>query len=1779
MHLQLDSEYPLNSEYLSEAKTVSYRVNIRKSTVVASNYSFKQSVNLDSLSLLAPAQSQERKFRSLTMRTLERSQGNEFVDGNYLDILKLRPLTPYEAFELHTDTYNFHDIRIAILRCRTAFSEISQVIISNKFFEYFIIAVILVNTFTLALVDPFGNQTEILTKFDLAFLIVYTIEMGLKLLALGIGIGKNGYFRDLWNVLDFVIVLTGWIDYSGTTSVNINSLRTLRILRPLRGISSITGLKVLFSALISSIKQLLASLFLFLIFLMVFAIAGLQLWHGILRNHCIDISTGVDTGVVCGDLSCPDDTECGNTLNNPDYGVMSFDNFLSTYLVVFQCVTLEGWTSVLFGIQKAFSRYAVVYFVILEFIGAYMLVNLTLAVIKGAFTVAMNDERIKHLREIKLEEIVSAADVAKQLNEAVENPRNFNQELSIFSECESIESEMGFFPENLLRKDSSLYMEKSPRLKNNPSLARTITWRTSSRYQRQLSTLHELTIGQSISSHLQRMESSVVISKSLLAALADQSSTKIKAEIIAKGQFKSESIDDVIPKLQGYSLIDKKAFQTHYKFKYRTAKDTLTGIDNIEAQVFENIQNFLNKENLPSFQIFAKESLRTSYRDAFRKLKVYTAEFIQNIRERDNITKNIIGEWSEVSSQPVSRKVLVSLSHMEYNLWSNGARGIWQLITAPVVLLVNSKLFNNFISLIVLANIITLSLNRYPISTDSNDILLILNNIFTIIFAIEMGLKLIGLGLYTYCRDTMNYFDAIVTLMSLVELIFISDSKSAISAFRGVRVFRLLRVVRIVRFFRYIQSMAQIFQVIGRSLSKFIYLAMFLLLLIIIYSLLGMKIFAGKLNSNISRSNFDTFHWSFVAIFQVMTEENWNSLLMNVVQSDVGAASCLFLISWIFIGNYVVLNLFLAILLDAFSENEQEMLENLDECSDEPMLKRRSSIFGNIQDQIHKKREKNIKIHIENLPDQDSDNDFELVHLSAMDPLETLYEGIICERSYKVFSKANPFRILCTKVATSPKFEFVTVFVIILSSIKLIIDTYFLNTTSATSSYVDISITFAFFAEFLIKSLSIGLVFDKNSYLRDWWNIIDFVIIIISVIDFALSSISIKYIKVFRLLRTLRPLRFISHNVSMKIVVKALIESIVAIVNVVVVCLIVWLMFAILGVSLFAGKLYQCENKLLLNEAECILQGFSWNTLHPNYDNIVNAMQTLFILSSLEGWPDIMYQAIDAQDIGLASIRNYNPYVAYYFITFVFIGSFFFLNLFIGVIFDKFNEAKISETSLTAFVLNKDQKMWVEIQKLIVNSKLVIENAHKKDTGANGLVYRFAKSKYFQNFILICIVFNMVQMTLLYEDASVQYLLILEMINLAFTIIFIFEALVKISAFGLKNYFQTNWNRFDFIVALTSSLDLIMTYLLNSSLSLLRIGPQLIRIVKVLRVSRLVRLFKILKPLQNLISIMTYSLPAVMNVLSLLLLVFFIYAVLGVYLFGDVTSTDNIDDYTNFSNFGMAMILLFRCSTGENWYVIMEDLYPTQGQILSNIYFISFITITSFVMFNLFTMVILQNYDDYMSNPDSVLKNFSADYKLVKYAWMIYCKYEFIHFSLLKDVMYELGRELGVPADMDLQKNSRVLASLNLEISPDGTVCFKDFLFAILKRKYTKKLKNDSDSKKILIKEEHLTKKKLKIYREKIQEKSKSKTEMSQVKNSKKFGYTGNCFLEMMAAKTTFKAWRNWTRLKIEKRLDVFASESITPRDFEEDHPGVNTLQYDEEEISFSSSKANSSIH
>ncbi len=143
-------------------------------------------------------------------------------------------------------------------------------------------------------------------------------------------------------------------------------------------------------------------------------------------------------------------------------------------------------------------------------------------------------------------------------------------------------------------------------------------------------------------------------------------------------------------------------------------------------------------------------------------------------------------------------------------------------------------------------------------------------------------------------------------------------------------------------------------------------------------------------------------------------------------------------------------------------------------------------------------------------------------------------------------------------------------------------------------------------------------------------------------------------------------------------------------------------MFAILFIAFLMGQSGYCfiPNQLDvygINQVKCESEGHLWLQKDINFNNIINSMISLFILSTLEGWPAILQQNIDIGPAWDGPIKDSAPLVTYLFVVFIIIGSFFCVNLFVAIVSMNFNKAQEKNKNL---YLNKDQEQWILIVSL-----------------------------------------------------------------------------------------------------------------------------------------------------------------------------------------------------------------------------------------------------------------------------------------------------------------------------------------------------------------------------------------------------------------------------------------------------------------------------------------------
>ncbi|XP_070140733.1 sodium channel protein 60E [Drosophila kikkawai] len=650
-------------------------------------------------------------------------------------------------------------------------------------------------------------------------------------------------------------------------------------------------------------------------------------------------------------------------------------------------------------------------------------------------------------------------------------------------------------------------------------------------------------------------------------------------------------------------------------------------------------------------------------------------------------------------------------------------------------------------------------------------------------------------------------------------------------------------------------------------------------------------------------------------------------------------------------------------------------------------------------------------------------------------------------------------------VVDTPAFEWFVLVLIFASSITLCFEDINLDknkTLKRVLYWINFSFCLIFVVEMILKWLALGF----SKYFTSFWTILDFIIVFVSVFSLLIEeNENLKVLRSLRTLRALRPLRAISRWQGMRIVVNALMYAIPSIFNVLLVCLVFWLIFSIMGVQFFGGKFFKCVNELgellpiteVNDKWDCIEQNYTWINSKITFDHVGMGYLALLQVATFEGWMEVMADAVDARGVDLQPQREANLYAYIYFVIFIVCGSFFTLNLFIGVIIDNFNMLKKKyEGGVLEMFLTESQKHYYTAMKKLGRKKpqKVIKRPINHFLA---MFYDLSNSRRFEIAIFVLIFLNMLTMGIEHYDQPHAVFFILEVSNAFFTTVFGLEAIVKIV--GLRyHYFTVPWNVFDFLLVLASIFGILMEDIMID----LPISPTLLRVVRVFRIGRILRLIKAAKGIRKLLFALVVSLPALFNIGALLGLITFIYAILGMSLFGHVKLQGALDDMVNFQTFGRSMQLLFRLMTSAGWNDVLESLMiqppdcdpfifgQTNGDcghpLLAITYFTSFIIISYMIVINMYIAIILENFNQ--AHQEEEIGIVEDDLEMFYIRWSKYDPHatQFIHFSQLSDFIASLDPPLGIS-----KPNNVALVSFNLPISKGNKIHCLDILHALVK--------------------------------------------------------------------------------------------------------------------------------
>ncbi|XP_042832004.1 voltage-dependent R-type calcium channel subunit alpha-1E isoform X2 [Panthera tigris] len=690
-------------------------------------------------------------------------------------------------------------------------------------------------------------------------------------------------------------------------------------------------------------------------------------------------------------------------------------------------------------------------------------------------------------------------------------------------------------------------------------------------------------------------------------------------------------------------------------------------------------------------------------------------------------------------------------------------------------------------------------------------------------------------------------------------------------------------------------------------------------------------------------------------------------------------------------------------------------------------------------------------------------------------------KAMVPHSSMFIFSTTNPIRRACHYIVNLRYFEMCILLVIAASSIALAAEDPVLTNSERNKvlRYFDYVFTGVFTFEMVIKMIDQGLILQDGSYFRDLWNILDFVVVVGALVAFALANAlgtnkgrDIKTIKSLRVLRVLRPLKTIKRLPKLKAVFDCVVTSLKNVFNILIVYKLFMFIFAVIAVQLFKGKFFYCTDSSKDTEKECIgnyvdheknkmeVKGREWKRHEFHYDNIIWALLTLFTVSTGEGWPQVLQHSVDVTEEDRGPSRSNRMEMSIFYVVYFVVFPFFFVNIFVALIIITFQEQ--GDKMMEECSLEKNERACIDFA---ISAKPLTRYMPQNRHTFQYRVWHFVVSPSFEYTIMAMIALNTVVLMMKYYSAPCTYELALKYLNIAFTMVFSLECVLKIIAFGFLNYFRDTWNIFDFITVIGSITEIILTdsKLVNTS------GFNM-SFLKLFRAARLIKLLRQGYTIRILLWTFVQSFKALPYVCLLIAMLFFIYAIIGMQVFGNIKLDEesHINRHNNFRSFFGSLMLLFRSATGEAWQEIMlsclgekgcePDTTAPSGQNenercgtdLAYVYFVSFIFFCSFLMLNLFVAVIMDNFE-YLTRDSSILGPHHLD-EFVR-VWAEYDRAACgrIHYTEMYEMLTLMSPPLGLGKRCPSKVAYKRLVLMNMPVAEDMTVHFTSTLMALIR--------------------------------------------------------------------------------------------------------------------------------
>uniref|UniRef100_A0A672UR16 Sodium channel protein n=1 Tax=Strigops habroptila TaxID=2489341 RepID=A0A672UR16_STRHB len=1606
----------------------------------------------------------------------------------------------------------------------------------------------------------FSNPPEWSKNVEYTFTGIYTFESLVKIIARGFCIDGFTFLRDPWNWLDFSVIMMAYVTEFVDLG-NVSALRTFRVLRALKTISVIPGLKTIVGALIQSVKKLSDVMILTVFCLSVFALIGLQLFMGNLRNKCVIwpinvnetfldngsrgfdweeytnnmsnfyIIPGAPDPLLCGNSSdagqCPEGYTCMKAGRNPNYGYTSFDTFSWAFLALFRLMTQDFWENLYQLTLRAAGKTYMIFFVLVIFVGSFYLVNLILAVVAMAYE-EQNQATLEEAEQKEAEFKAMLEQLKKQQEEAqvrtvsedaVEDDGGGVRMSRSSSELSKLSSKSAKERRNRRKKRKDKELSEGDEKCDNEKVFKS---ESEDGMRRKAFRLPDNRLGRKFS----------IMNQSLLSIPGSPflSRHNSKSSIFSyKGRFRDPGSENEFADDE-HSTVEESEGRRDSLFipiRGRDRRSSYSGYSGYSqgsrsSRIFPNLRRSVKRNStvdcngvvsliggppssMPGGRLLPEVKIDKAGTTEIEIRKKPGGSLLVSMdqvnasygrKDRTNsvmtgLTNTLVEELEE--SQRKCPPCWYKFANT-FLIWE--CHPYWMKLKEIVNLIVMDPFVDLAITICIVLNTLFMAMEHHPMTPEFERVLSVGNLVFTGIFTAEMFLKLIAMDPYYYFQEGWNIFDGFIVSLSLMEL--------GLADVEGLSVLRSFRLLRVFKLAKSWPTLNMLIKIIGNSVGALGNLTLVLAIIVFIFAVVGMQLFGKSYKECVCKINpecelprwhmHDFFH-SFLIVFRVLCGE-WIETMWDCMEV-AGQAMCLIVFMMVMvIGNLVVLNLFLALLLSSFSADNLAATDDDGEMNNlqisvirikkgiawikakvrefmQAHFKQREADEVKPLDELYDKKVNCIANHTG--ADINRDIDYQKNGNGTTSGIGSSVEKYIIDEDHMSFIN-NPNLTVRVPIAVGES-DFENHNTEDFSSdtdpdgSKEKLD----ETSSSEGSTIDIKPEVeevpveapeeyldpdACFTEGCTQRCKCCQVNIEEGLGKSWWTlrktcflIVEhnwfetFIIFMILLSSGALAFEDI-YIEQRKTIRTI--LEYADKVFTYIFILEMLLKW----------CAYgfvkfftnawCWLDFLIVAVSLVS----LIANALGYSELGAIKSLRTLRALRP-----LRALSRFEgMRATFKGWMDIMYAAVDSRKQEEQPKYEDNIYMYIYFVIFIIFGSFFTLNLFIGVIIDNFNQQK-KKISQDIFMTEEQKKYYNAMKKL--GSKKPQKPIPRPLNRIQGAVFDFVTQQAFDIVIMMLICLNMVTMMVETDTQSKQMEDILYWINLVFVIFFTCECVLKM--FALRHYYFTiGWNIFDFVVVILSIVGMFLAEIIEKYF----VSPTLFRVIRLARIGRILRLIKGAKGIRTLLFALMMSLPALFNIGLLLFLVMFIFSIFGMSNFAYVKHEAGIDDMFNFETFGNSMICLFQITTSAGWDGLLLPIlnrppdcdldkeHPGSGfkgdcgnPSVGIFFFVSYIIISFLIVVNMYIAIILENFS--VATEESADPLSEDDFETFYEIWEKFDPdaTQFIEYSKLADFADALEHPLRVP-----KPNTIELIAMDLPMVSGDRIHCLDILFAFTKR-------------------------------------------------------------------------------------------------------------------------------